>query len=90
MSEKETTDTLTYKLTVSLLSLGAGWLAQKALVALWRTTVGKGAPRSIEDEDATVAGVVGFAAMSAGVAALTRILASRGTKRLAARLTSPR
>ncbi len=90
MSDKDTTDTLTYKVTVSLLSLASGWLAQKALVALWRTAAGKEAPKNIDDDDSTVVGVVGFAAVSAAVAALTRALASRGTKKVAARIANPR
>ena len=85
-AEKSETDTLGFKIASSLVAIGAGWVAQKVVRVAWRKTTGHDAPESIDDDQATLAGVVAFAAISGAVAALTRALATRGTARAAHRI----
>jgi len=89
-AEKSETDTLAFKVASSVVALAAGWLAQKLVTSLWRRSTGKNAPQSIDDEDASLAGVVAFAAISGAVAALTRALATRGTQKAAHRIAEAR
>jgi len=89
-TEKSETDTLAFKVVSSLLALGAGWVAQKIVTSVWRRSTGHDAPQSIDDEDASLAGVVAFAAISGAVAALTRALATRGTQKAAHRIAAAR
>ncbi len=73
------------KITTLAVSLGAGWVAQKAVAALWTKVTGH-SPVHGDDDDATVASIVAFAAVTSATAALTRVLATRGTSRFAKRL----
>lgn len=75
------------KLTTLAVSLGAGWVAQKAVTALWTKATGH-SPVTTDDDDATVASIVAFAAVTSATAALTRVLASRSTSRFAKRLSA--
>lgn len=77
------------KLTTLAVSLGAGWLAQKAVAALWTKATGH-SPVHADDDDATVASIVAFAAVTSATAALTRVLATRGTSRVATRIHARR
>lgn len=81
--------TVPMKLTTLAVSLGAGWLAQKAVAALWTKVTGH-SPAHGDDDDATVASIVAFAAVTSATAALTKILATRGTTRVAKRLHARR
>lgn len=73
------------KLATLAVSFGAGWLAQKAVTALWTKATGH-SPSTVDDDDATLVSVVTFAAVTGATAALTRVLAARGTARFAGRL----
>lgn len=77
------------KLATLAVSFGAGLLAQKIVKVVWLKATGK--PGSFDDDDdATIASIVGFAAVTGATAALTRALAARGTAKFAARLASRR
>lgn len=77
------------KLATLAISFGAGLLAQKIVKTVWLKATGK--PGSlVDDDDATIASMVGFAAVTGATAALTRVLAARGTSKVAARLAARR
>jgi hypothetical protein len=82
-------DTLAVKVGTVLLTMIAGWLAQKLVAAIWARATGKDAPADLDDEDVTIAQAVAFAAVTGGVAVLARRLAHRGAARAAARLRQP-
>lgn len=78
---------MSVKLATLAVSASAGWLAQKAVTALWTKATGH-TPATVDDDDATLVSVVTFAAVTGAVAALTKVLASRGTRRVAHRMTA--
>ena len=73
------------KIATLAVSAAAGWAAQKAVTALWTKATGH-TPATVDDDDATMVSVVTFAAVTGATAALTRVLASRSTRRMASRL----
>lgn len=82
--------TLVEKVATAGISLAAGWAAQKAITALWKQYTGHDAPQDLDDDEANIAGIVAFAAVSAAAAALVRVLARRGTTRAAHRIAIAR
>lgn len=88
--EKDPQDTIGFKIVTSVAALAAGWIAQKALVALWKGVTGNDAPEDPDDDSATIVGVVGFAAATGAVAALARAFASRGVRKVAERAAARR
>ncbi|WP_425955361.1 DUF4235 domain-containing protein [Xylanimonas sp. McL0601] len=64
-----------------VLTLAAGWLAQRAVVMIWQKSTGHAAPRDLDDDQITVIQAVGFAALSAGAAVLARRMTYKGTNR---------
>ena len=73
------------KIATLVVSAAAGWVAQKIVTAVWTKATGHN-PASADDDDATTVSIVTFAAVTGGTAALTRVLASRGTRRVANKL----
>jgi len=73
------------KLATLVVSFGAGWLAHRAVKAIWQKATGK-PPSMIDDDDATLVSVVTFAAVSGATAALTRYAAGRGTAKVTRRI----
>jgi len=78
-------DSLAVKVGTMVLTLAAGWMAQKAVGMIWERTTGHSAPLNIDDDEITVVQAVTFAAVSGGIAVLARRLASSGAKRALAR-----
>lgn len=69
---------LQVKLTTLVVAAGAGWLAQRAVSAIWTKATGH-KPATVEDDDAALLSIVTFAAVTGATAALTKVLATRGT-----------
>lgn len=78
---------ITVKLATLAVSAAAGWAAQKAVTALWTKATGH-TPATVDDDDATLVSVVTFAAVTGATAALTKVLATRSTKRFAHRMSA--
>lgn len=68
----------------------AAWLAQKLLSAVWRKTTGHDAPKDPVDNESTIPAIVGFAAVTGAVAALSRIAANKGARKVTARMAAGR
>ena len=81
-------DTLAVKVGTMVLTIAAGWLAQKAVGMIWEKSTGRAAPKNLDDEEITIIQAVTFAAVSGGVAVLARRLAHQGAVRAAARFSS--
>ncbi|XBH20966.1 DUF4235 domain-containing protein [Jonesiaceae bacterium BS-20] len=75
------------KVAMIALSFGAGWVAQKIVEQLWEKSTG-GLSHDIDDDDARIASVVTFAAVSAAVAALTQVFAKRGARKAISRISA--
>ncbi len=75
------------KITMMALSFGAGWIAQKIVEKLWDKSTG-GLSRDLDSDDARIASVVTFAAVSAAVAALSQVFAKRGVRRVIGKVTA--
>jgi len=79
------------KILSTVVSLVAGLIGSKVLSRVWTQVTGDDAPSKKNKEaqaDQSVARVVTFAAISAGVAALANAAAQRGAERIVARATS--
>ncbi len=74
-------DSLGVKVGTMVLTLAAGWVAQKAVGMIWKRATGHDAPLDIDDDEITVVQAVTFAAVSGGIAVLARRLASKGAHR---------
>ncbi len=81
-------DPLAVKIGTMVLTLAAGWLAQKAVGMVWEKSTGHVAPKDLDADDITVVQAVTFAAVSGGIAVLARRLAHKGAVQAAARFTS--
>lgn len=79
---------LVVKVGTVVLTLAAGWVAQKIIGVVWERATGHVAPRDLDDEEITVIQAVTFAAVSGGVAVLAKRLAHRGAARAAARFVA--
>lgn len=75
------------KVTMIALSFGVGWVAQKLIEQIWDKSTG-GLSKDVDDDDARIASIVTFAAVSAAVAALTQAFAKRGARKAFAKLSS--
>jgi F0F1-type ATP synthase membrane subunit c/vacuolar-type H+-ATPase subunit K len=67
--------------------LAAAWLVQKLLDAVWKRTSGHTTPGA-NDQDAPLAEVAVAVGLTAALAAVGRVLATRGTARAATRYLS--
>ncbi|MFC8599136.1 MULTISPECIES: DUF4235 domain-containing protein [unclassified Isoptericola] len=82
---KDTEQPLGVKVGTVVLTIGAGWVAQKLIGVVWERTTGSVAPTNIDDDEISVIQAVTFAAVSGGVAVLAKRLARKGAVRAAAR-----
>ncbi|WP_242496509.1 DUF4235 domain-containing protein [Xylanimonas protaetiae] len=76
------------KIGTAVLTLAAGWLAQKAVGMIWEKSTGRSAPKDLDNDEITIVQAVTFAAVSGGVAVLARRLAHRGAARAVARFAA--
>ena len=77
----ESTQSAVSKVVGLLVAAGAAWAAQKAVSTAWRATTGHLPPKAEDQGDAGLAEVAVAAAITGAIAALTRVLATRGTAR---------
>lgn len=78
----ESTQSTVSKVVGLLVAGGAAWLAQKTVSAAWRRATGHVPPKADDDSGAGLAEVAIAAAVTGAIAALTRVLATRGTARI--------
>ena len=88
MAENE--QTLTEKVATVALTLAAGWVAQKVVSVAWAKATGHDAPKDPVHNESTIPAIVGFAAIGGAAAALSRILANRGARKVSARIAAGR
>lgn len=90
MPEKQSRSMLA-KLVGAGVAVGAAWAAQKVLDRAWVAAAGHEPPTpESQDDDISLREVLLAAAITGAVVALARALATRGTARFAARVSSAR
>jgi hypothetical protein len=77
----ESTQSTVSKVVGLLVAAGAAWAAQKAVSTAWRAATGHVPPKAEDQGDAGLSEVAVAAAITGAIAALTRVLATRGTAR---------
>jgi hypothetical protein len=77
----ESTQSTVSKVVGLVVAAGAAWAAQKIVTTAWRATTGHVPPKAEDQGDAGLSEVAIAAAITGAVAALTRVLATRGTAR---------
>ncbi len=85
MADEQTQSTLA-KVTGLIVAGAVAWAAQKAVGAAWKAAAGHQPPKPEDDSDSRLGEVVAAAAITGAVVALSRVLATRGTARFAARV----
>ena len=78
----ESTQSTVSKVVGLLVAAGAAWVAQKAVSAAWRATTGHVPPKAEAEGEAGLSEVAIAAALTGAIAALTRVLATRGTAKI--------
>ncbi len=77
----ESTQSAISKAVGLLVAAGAAWAAQKLVSTAWRAATGHVPPKAEDQGDAGLSEVAIAAAITGAIAALTRVLATRGTAR---------
>jgi len=77
----QSTESTISKVVGVLVAAGAAWVAQKTVSGVWRATTGHVPPKAEDQGDAGLSEVAIAAAVTGAIAALTRVLATRGTAR---------
>ena len=80
MVDKSTESTVSRVVGV-LVAAGAAWVSQKVVSTAWRAATGHVPPKAEDQGDAGLSEVAVAAAITGAIAALTRVLATRGTAR---------
>ena len=78
----ESTQSTISKVVGLLVAAGAAWVAQKAVSTAWQAATGHVPPKAEDQGDAGLSEVAIAAAITGAIAALTRVLATRGTARI--------
>ncbi|GAB3091336.1 DUF4235 domain-containing protein [Isoptericola nanjingensis] len=86
----DTEQPLGVKVGTVVLTIAAGWVAQKLIGVVWEKTTGSVAPTNVDDDEISIIQAVTFAAVSGGVAVLAKRLARKGAVRAAARFVPGR
>jgi hypothetical protein len=86
MDNKQST---TEKILAIGISFAAGWIAQKVVEKVWDKSTG-GLSHSLDDDDARIASIVTFSAVSAIAATLTQVLAKRSSAKVVRRIAAPK
>ncbi len=89
MADDKTESTLA-KTTGTVAALAAAWVAQKAITAVWKATAGHEPPKPGDDTDSGFGEIAAAAVVTGALVALSRVLATRGTVKLAARVNRNR
>ncbi len=77
---------LAVKVGTVVLTVAAGWAAQKLVGLAWEKATGNVAPTNVDDDELSMVQAVTFAAVSGGVVVLAKRLARKGAVRAEARL----
>lgn len=85
---QQTKETVVEKVMTLGLTLAAGWLAQKVVGVIFQKATHADRPLKKDDESLGVIQATTFAAVSAGVAALTQRMAKKGAARAVTRFVS--
>jgi hypothetical protein len=85
---QQTKETVVEKVVTLGLTLAAGWLAQKLVGIVFQKATHADRPLKKDDDSLGVLQATTFAAVSAGVAALTQRFAKKGATRAVARFVS--
>jgi len=80
---------LSVKVGTVVLTVAAGWVAQKLVGVIWEKATGSAAPTNVDDDELSIIQAVTFAAVSGGVAVLAKRIARQGAVRAGARFRSP-
>lgn len=86
----DTEQPLGVKVGTVVLTIAAGWVAQKLIGVVWEKATGSVAPTDVDDDEISIIQAVTFAAVSGGVAVLAKRLARKGAVRAAARFVPGR
>ena len=70
----------TNKILAAIISAGAVWLANKAVVGLWKKTVGND-PRHDSDDELPLTQILAFAAVSSLITGVVRVFTVRTASR---------
>ena len=81
----DTEQPLGVKVGTVVLTIAAGWVAQKLIGVVWEKATGNVAPTNVDDDELSIVQAATFAAVSGGVAVLAKRLARQGAVRAAAR-----
>lgn len=88
--QDEQTESALAKVSGLIVAGLVGWIAQKALGAAWKAAFGHQPPKPEDKDDSRLGEIVAAAAVTGAVAALARVLATRGTAKFAARVNADR
>jgi hypothetical protein len=77
----QSTQSTVAKVVGLLVAGGTAWAARKAVSTAWRAATGHEPPAADDDGDAGLSEVIVAAAITGALAALARVLATRGTAR---------
>ncbi|WP_166851256.1 DUF4235 domain-containing protein [Isoptericola sp. BMS4] len=77
---------LAVKVGTVVLTIAAGWVAQKLVGVVWEKATGHVAPTDVDDDELPMVQAVTFAAVSGGVAVLAKRMARQGAVRAGAKL----
>ena len=75
----ESTQSTVSKIVGLLVAAGAAWAAQKAVSTAWKAATGHVPPKAEDEGESGLSEVAIAAAVTGAIAALTRVLATRGT-----------
>lgn len=78
--------TMLAKIVGGVVALAAAWAAQKAVSGVWKAASGHHPPQAEDGDGANLGEIAAAAAITGALVALSRVLATQGTARLAARV----
>jgi hypothetical protein len=86
----ETTRSTLAKITGGIVAVAAAWAVQKAVFTVWKVASGHRPPKPEDGDDSGLAEIAAAAALTGALVALSRVLATRGAARFAARVDAGR
>ncbi|WP_169166730.1 DUF4235 domain-containing protein [Cellulomonas taurus] len=90
MSDEEQNESTLAKVTGLIVAGAVAWVAQKALTAVWKKTLGHEPPQPENPGDSRLGEVVAAAAITGAVVSLARVMATRGTAHFSKRVNDGR
>ncbi len=83
-------ETMATKVALLITTAAGAWIARKLITKVWQSVSGNDAPHDPLNNESTLAGVVAFGALAGAATALSRILASKGAKKITRRVEAAR